>query len=807
MTHTLIQTRGPVPWPALRARSHVRARGSACVQLAARVLVLIWLHAAAMLAAPALAADRAVPVATIAEAVVSGRLPQAVVDQLGTDSVAHVIVRLTLPAPFVPEPILSGAAVEAQRSAIAAAQAAVIAELDGMTPKPPRRLRSTPYLSLWGDARALTQLVRSKHVARVLGNGRREAYLQSSGVAGGVTPVQNGLGLLGSGQTIVVIDSGVDRTHPFLGGRVVSEACFSEGGGLFSSVDGVCPNGADTAFGVGAAAPCALPGCSHGTLVAGIAAGAPFGATTFSGVASNASIIAIQAFHLENDADDCPGATGPCVLASDSDLLQALERAFDLRHSHSIAAVNLSLGSGHFNSRASCDDDSSLVDAIANLTAADIAVVAASGNNAAIRDAMGNITGFTAGIGSPSCVTGVISVGSVDDLGTLAPSSQFGPLLSMLAVGRFVTTSSPGTGFEVASGTSLAAPQVSGALAALAGLDPSLRLATLRNRLVATGLQTADGRAVPALVRPRLQLDLAVENQEARPLPPSATRVVAATGRTLRLGWVDNARSEVTHRLTARVPGALSPARTLMVAGTNVTLGTLDALAANTEYDITVEACDAAARCSLPSMRLRARTANSLPTAPLNVRALALSTTSIELRWDSVSTNPVASFRIGHETMGAWTSITVPGAARSRLFTGLAPNRRYEFWIQSANADGSSARVDIAASTLSAGTVPAAPTDLRVCTSTGISSGCFANVTRVLWRDLAVDETRYEFESAVLLPGETSTGASFTRVTLPANAQSRDLSLVAGVRYAFRVRACNAAGCSAYGNTLVYTRL
>jgi len=87
--------------------------------------------------------------------------------------------------------------------------------------------------------------------------------------------------LTGAGKTIAVLDTGVDRFHPFLGGRVVEEACYSEGSN--------CPNGQRTQTGTDSGAPCtyAAEGCQHGTHVAGIAAGQGINGT---GMAPNANI-------------------------------------------------------------------------------------------------------------------------------------------------------------------------------------------------------------------------------------------------------------------------------------------------------------------------------------------------------------------------------------------------------------------------------------------------------------------------------------------------------------------------------------
>lgn len=50
-------------------------------------------------------------------------------------------------------------------------------------------------------------------------------------------------GVDGAGTVIAIIDSGVDAAHPFLGGRVVEEACYSTTSGTQSRT--LCPNGQD----------------------------------------------------------------------------------------------------------------------------------------------------------------------------------------------------------------------------------------------------------------------------------------------------------------------------------------------------------------------------------------------------------------------------------------------------------------------------------------------------------------------------------------------------------------------------------
>ena len=98
-------------------------------------------------------------------------------------------------------------------------------------------------------------------------------------------PSARSLGWTGTGQTVAVIDTGVDRNHPWIGGHVVAEACFANP--AVGVTGGICPNRTATQYGTGAAAPCTFTAstgsCGHGTHTAQTAAGSIFSdaASTF----------------------------------------------------------------------------------------------------------------------------------------------------------------------------------------------------------------------------------------------------------------------------------------------------------------------------------------------------------------------------------------------------------------------------------------------------------------------------------------------------------------------------------------------
>ena len=173
----------------------------------------------------------------------------------------------------------------------------------------------------------------------------------------------------GQGSYIVIIDTGIEAVHSFVGGRVALQACFSV----------KCPNGQTSMVGPGAAVPVHW----HGTHVAGIAGG--YLNATMHGVAPKVGIIVINVFGYDGSA-------------SDSDIVRALQWVDSISGQYNIAAVNMSLGSsGIF--RTSCNSYlPELTSIIATLKSKNIATVVSAGNDG------------QQGMNSPACITDTVSV-------------------------------------------------------------------------------------------------------------------------------------------------------------------------------------------------------------------------------------------------------------------------------------------------------------------------------------------------------------------------------------------------------------
>lgn len=249
-------------------------------------------------------------------------------------------------------------------------------------------------------------------------------------------------GASGRGVKVAVLDSGVDRNHPALLGKVVDEVST-------------------------AAEAVAVPG-NHGTHVAGtIASNDP----VYRGVAFQADLINIKVLTAAG------GGQPQWVIAG---LEQAVRRG--------ALVANLSLGwSEVFHGWVCNDADCILCQAADNASRLGVTVVVAAGN----EDNLGPPVGKSS-IRHPGAARRVVTVGAVDKAKVLANFSSVGPSSGRLSPGSSIRLTKPdlaapgvqitssmlGGGFGALSGTSMASPHVAGLAAFIlehnAGLKPRM---------------------------------------------------------------------------------------------------------------------------------------------------------------------------------------------------------------------------------------------------------------------------------------------------------------------------------------------
>lgn len=394
-----------------------------------------------------------------------------------------VRVIVTLNVPTQPEGKLKNASdVAKQRANIKAEQDALLKELPAQSAATTVRLTTVPVLGLEVNEAALNHLVNSPRVAHVGPDVQVYPSLASS-TAVIDADLAWAMGYEGTGRTVAILDSGVEASHPFFGGRVVHEACFSTTNEADATTS-LCPNGQHTQTGPGSADPstCAdAEGCEHGTYTAGIAAGS---GTDYDGVARNANIVAIQVMSKVNAYPQCIWMIFgiKCVAGYESDLLEALEYLHTNKATSfpTLDAINISLGGGLYSSE--CDAQfPEFKDIIDNLKSVGVATVIASGNDYS-----------TGSIAFPGCISSAVTVGATDDDDNVADFSNSASWLDLWAPGVDIESSVTGGGFTPPpgeNGTSAATPFVTGAFAVYRQAHPGDSVDQMLAAFQETGVQ------------------------------------------------------------------------------------------------------------------------------------------------------------------------------------------------------------------------------------------------------------------------------------------------------------------------------
>ncbi len=241
---------------------------------------------------------------------------------------------------------------------------------------------------------------------------------------------------LGSPETVIaIVDTGVDSSHEEFSGRIVAGW-------------DVVNNDPDPADDHG-----------HGTHVAGIAAAGTNNGIGIAGMAGQSRLMPIKVLN----------ASGVGYL---SDVGTGIRWAVD----HGARVINLSLGGS--------TDGSAMRDAVTYAVAQGAIVVAAAGNEA------------TADPRYPASYDNVIAVGAITAQGVRWSISNYGVNVDFMAPGSTIYSTYWQSGqvnaYRFMSGTSMAAPHVSGLVALMLSLNPNLTLAEVRDYLQATATDMGD---------------------------------------------------------------------------------------------------------------------------------------------------------------------------------------------------------------------------------------------------------------------------------------------------------------------------
>ena len=278
-------------------------------------------------------------------------------------------------------------------------------------------------------------------------------------------------GMTGLGIGVAEIDSGITQNADLTGGRVVYEESFLG--------DGITQD----AYG-------------HGTHVAGILGGTGKNSGgLYTGVAPGITIVNLRVLDQNGSGQD-------------SNVIAAIQRAIQLKSKYNIRVINLSLGRAVFESY-TLDP---LCQAVEAAWKVGIVVVVAAGNEG--RNDSANTHGYGT-IAAPGNDPYVITVGAMKTMGTPARTDDFiasysakGPtpidhivkpdlvapgnrVVSILSPNSTLYTMFPASevlngAYFTLSGTSMAAPMVSGAAALMLEMQPGLTPDQVKARMMKT---------------------------------------------------------------------------------------------------------------------------------------------------------------------------------------------------------------------------------------------------------------------------------------------------------------------------------
>ncbi|GAA3127208.1 hypothetical protein GCM10010466_17540 [Planomonospora alba] len=305
----------------------------------------------------------------------------------------------------------------------------------------------------------------------------------------------------GAGQTVAVVDSGVDGSHPDLADAVLPGVDLVRGTG-----DGhYDPDG-------------------HGTHVAGIIAAKAGDGVGVAGLAPGAKILPVRVLDESGS-----GWT--------SDIADGIFYAAD----HGATVINLSLGGP--------GADPIMGAAVDYALARDVVVVAAAGNSGqSCTQVPYPMPGENCGnpVSYPAAFRGVVGVAATTSADARAVFSQYGSYVDLAAPGVDVLSTVPARRYASMSGTSMASPYAAAAAALVRARFPEASAGQVTARLTGTALDLGaagrDSLYGAGRIRP-----LAAVADSGTPFPPDAT----ATGLALSASKVtagQSVRATVTVR-------------------------------------------------------------------------------------------------------------------------------------------------------------------------------------------------------------------------------------------------------------------
>ncbi len=318
---------------------------------------------------------------------------------------------------------------------------------------------------------------------------------QYSGTIGNDIQAAKAWGITTGSRSVVVgvVDSGIDITHPDLAANIWTNPGEIPGNGIDDDSNGYVDdvhgwNFVDNTNNVADV-------YGHGTHVAGIIGAAGDNGMGVAGIDWQVSLMALK-------FQDSHG------VGFTSSMLAALNYATMMRRDHGINVIATN------NSWETSSGPSGVVENVIRAQGdAGITFVAAAGNNATNNDAIPRYPGSYR-------LPNVITVAALNTTNSLASMSNYGATsVDLAAPGSLIQSTFPGGTYGILSGTSMAAPQVTGVVALLAAAKPGITVAEVRAAILGSTTPVAS-LAGKTVTGGRLNAGATLESLGIAPVPP-----------------------------------------------------------------------------------------------------------------------------------------------------------------------------------------------------------------------------------------------------------------------------------------------
>ena len=559
-------------------------------------------------------------------------------------------------------------------------------------------------------------------------------------------PALWGMGYTGQGVVVASLDTGVDVSHPDLAA--------SYRGGANSWYDPYNEN----------AAPADFYGNHHGTMTMSLIVGGSAGGSNI-GIAPGAKWISAKIFNNAGNATET---------AIHQALQWVLNPNNDPANPGAPDVVNNSWGYQYPGCNLNFQWD------VQALAAAGIVPIFAAGNSGP------NSSSDT----SPANNAGAFAVGTIDNNSLINSQSSRGPnscntaapFPNLVAPGVALRAAVPVGLYSTCTGTSCAAPEVTGGIALLLSALPHLGLNLREQSLMQGAFDLGPAGYDPSYGYGRLDVLSAYHWLTTPLIVPTNLAATAVSSGQINLSWRDNNQANATGYEVDRSPDGASwkPLSTTVSGATSFNDG--PGLVEGTSYAYKVRAVSTTLGTASQFATVQATT---LLQAPTGLSAAAISASQIDLHWiNNTLLATQITIQRSPDGMSGWTTINTSAANLNTYSdtTGLVEGTPYFYRVQAANVNaasvmvgGGSATTWLAAPTLSAAAVSSTQINLR-------------------WVNNSAHATGFEVQrSPDGLNGWTTLAA-----TAPGVTSYLDTPPISGVFDHYRVRALSAGVNSAY---------